>query len=303
MKCEHSEQIGIYLDGELPASESQDLERHFHECSACRQKLDLTRALIASFAVASANPIQAPAHLWNRIETQLRGPQHKPVPRLLRIFKRPVAAAGSLAILLRGANNSIAVRARVVSAAASLAILLGGAAFIGIWVNSSAQVAQATSIDYRVLLDGLPDNVDASVARFLQHYRAEPMDVSAIQQAAAPMRFNLPNELPGGFKLKQAYRLQFSHSPGFAATYRRDSEPLFVFFHTPVNKTVVGVHRQSHCDVAGRGGQCVAVGPWQLIHFTDPTTCHCLLSRIEREEDLHAVLKAVSPNFKSPPTK
>src|SRR5688572_24994217 len=99
MKCEQSEQIGIYLDGELSASESQDLERHLLECSACREEMGRVRALIANFAVASANPIQAPAHLWSRIETQLREPKRKPTPRLIRIFKRPIAAAASLAIL------------------------------------------------------------------------------------------------------------------------------------------------------------------------------------------------------------
>lgn len=275
MKCQHSEQIGIYLDGELPAPESQDLERHIQECATCQLEMEQARALIATFAVASAAQIKAPAHLWNRIETQLRAPQRKPVHRLIRIFKKPIAAA------------------------ASLAVLLSGAAFVGFWLNSSARVAQATAIDYSVLLDGLPTDVDASVARFLKHYRAETMDVTAIREMAAPMRFNLPMELPGGFKLQQAYRLQFSGSPGFAARYQRDSEPLFVFFHPPVNKTLLGVHRQSHCDVAGRGGQCVAIGPWQLIHFTDPTTCHCLLSRLDREEDLHAVLAAVSPDFKT----
>jgi hypothetical protein len=57
------------------------------------------------------------------------------------------------------------------------------------------------------------------------------------------------------------------------------------------------VHRESQCHVAGRGGQCVEIGPWQLIHFTDATTCHCLLSRLTNPDELHAVLAAVSPDF------
>jgi hypothetical protein len=64
----------------------------------------------------------------------------------------------------------------------------------------------------------------------------------------------------------------------------------------------MGVHRQSCCHVAGREGQRVEVGPWQLIHFTDPSTCHCLLSLLD-EASQAAVFAAVAPNFPSPTTQ
>jgi hypothetical protein len=49
--------------------------------------------------------------------------------------------------------------------------------------------------------------------------------------------------------------------------------------------------------VAGRPGYCVETGPWRLIHFTDPTTCHCILSKLTSDSDLKAVMAAVSPDF------
>jgi len=271
MNCNQArEQIGIYLDGELPAPQSHDLEQHIQQCDACRSELEQSRGLVTLLQQASEGHIAAPPELWDSISSRLIA-DRRPVYRIIRLFRRPIAAA------------------------ASVAVLLGAATFVAFWLSPGVRVAQATVVDYRVLLDGLAADVDESVARFLKHYGGQPMTVAAIRELAAPMHFNIPQELPGGFKLEQAYRLQFGGSPGFAARYRRDSEPLFVFFHPPVDQTLLGVHQQSHCDVAGRGGQRVEVGPWQLIHYTDPTTCHCLLSRLEREQDLHAVLAAISP--------
>jgi len=82
-----------------------------------------------------------------------------------------------------------------------------------------------------------------------------------------------------------------------AAIYRRGNEPLVVLFHPPVDLTNLGVHRQSHCVVGGRFGHKVEVGPWRLIHFTDPTTCHCLLSRLDAGPELLEVMAAIAPSF------
>ena len=59
----------------------------------------------------------------------------------------------------------------------------------------------------------------------------------------------------------------------------------------------MGIHQQSPCHVAGHGGYQVEVGPWRLIHFTDPTTCHCLISNIRNETDLHNILAIIAPAF------
>ncbi len=303
MNCQIAcENMGAYLDGELAAPAREQLEVHLSACASCAAEADRLRAVLAGLDRERVRmEAHAPPQLWAAIERRMSDSiALRPIPLWLRVFRRPLAAA------------------------ASVAVLIGAGVLFSVWVDRSVQTAQATVVDYGVLLDALPGNVDGAVERFLRHYQAEPMDADTVRKIAAPLRFNIPAELPGGFRLEQPYRLQFGHAPGFAARYRRDappspatpggstaasgsrlndSEPLFVFFHPPVDKTMLGVHRESHCDLAGRGGHRVEVGPWQLIHFTDLTTCHCLLSKLDRDEDLHAVLAAIAPDFLTRPAE
>jgi anti-sigma factor RsiW len=277
MNCQTAQtELGPLLDGELPPERAAALRQHVQECGACAEELTSLRELEA--AVRSADPAtrnaSPPSDLWTQIQGRLPS-EPAAVPKTIRLFRRPLALA------------------------ASLALLLGAGAFVAVWLNSTAQVAQAGSIDYQMLLDGLATDADASVNRFLQHYKARRMDVEAVQAEAAPFTFRLPASLPGDYKLQECYRLQFGTNRGYAARYRRaDGEPVFVFFHSPVSKTLMGVHRESHCDLA-QGSHCVEVGPWQLIHYTDPTTCHCLLSRVRDESQLRAILAAISSGLAS----
>ncbi len=175
--------------------------------------------------------------------------------------------------------------------------MFGAASTIILWTNLGAPQARATVIDYSLLLDGLTDNVDAALDRFLTHYGAVDLPPTRASVEAPRLRFRLPEELPGGYRLDRAWRLDLEGSAGIAARYRRDDEPLVVFFHAPTDQTRTGVHTESHCQVAGREGQCVTVGPWRLLHFTDPTTCHCLLSRIDSPELQRDIFAALAPDF------
>jgi hypothetical protein len=51
--------------------------------------------------------------------------------------------------------------------------------------------------------------------------------------------------------------------------------------------------------VEGREVRSVEVKPWRLVHFTDPTTCHCVLSTLDVEKELPAVFAAIAPGFKT----
>jgi len=268
--------MGAYLDGVLPEIQAEELEAHVAVCRPCSSELEKTRSLVdqLNWAAAKQQGVTAPKRLWSQIEQQLeRDGRQSKVIWLIRLFKKPLAAA------------------------ASLAILVGTGVFFAIWLSAGTGTAQAFTVDYSILLDDLAVDVDAAVMRFFDHYNAVPIDAESAQAAAGGLNFAIPPELPGGYHIEQAYRLKFGDSPGIAARYRRDQEPLVVFFHPPVEQAKLGIHRESDCQVAGRDGHQVEVGPWRLIHFTDPTTCHCLLSKLDNESDVFAVLAGIAPEF------
>ncbi|MCH8912939.1 MAG: hypothetical protein IIA33_05155, partial [Planctomycetes bacterium] len=37
------------------------------------------------------------------------------------------------------------------------------------------------------------------------------------------------------------------------------------------------------------------VGDWKLVHLTSPTTCHCVLSRLDAATELPAVMQQLAP--------
>lgn len=279
-------QIGPYIDGELGTDAVPELEAHLCACADCTAELAHCRGLVEQLAAAAQTAnLAPPAHVWSAIEQRLAG---RPAEETYSLKSAPIPERGL---------RSRAWFQRPLAAAASLAFFLGSAVTIGIWLNRSTPVVQAAAVDYSVLLDGLGAGVDEAVHSFFRHYGGREISPGDAQRAAAGLDFSLPDELPGGFRRESVHRLSFGGTTGVAACYRRQDEPLVVFFHPPANAAQMGVHRESHCHVAGREGHRVEVGPWQLLHFTDPTTCHCLLSKLPTEAEQSAVFAAVAPRF------
>jgi hypothetical protein len=75
----------------------------------------------------------------------------------------------------------------------------------------------------------------------------------------------------------------------------RDGELVGVIFHPPVLKEQFGTHDDRDCVIGKHRGHAVEVGEWSLVHVTDPTTCHCVLSRLDHERELADVLPLVAP--------
>jgi len=276
MNCDTArEMLGPYLDVELPDAQRAELEQHLQSCPGCTTELEDQRTMWSELdRLGMRSDVNAPPQLWSAIENRLDtvGPPSSQ-RRIISLFRRPMAVA------------------------ASLAVLIGAGLFVGLWLGPGTPTARASSIDYTILLDGLAEDVNAAVRRFLNHYKAEPIAREAADAAAPELSYAVPLELPGGYRLEQAYSLQFGDDPGVAATYRRGDEPIVVFFHPPVDKENLGVHRHSPCIVGGRHGQKVEVGPWRLIHFTDPTTCHCLLSKLDEGPELFEIMAQIAPKF------
>ncbi len=276
MDCQEArEKIGAYLDGELPVEQRQALHGHLDACAECSAELKYLRSMIGQLHLAARrSDVSVPRELWDHIERRTRSATTEKTPgRVLRLFRPSVALA------------------------ASVAIFVGVTTFVTVWLTSGARTAQAAQIDYSVLLDGVAADANAAFQRFLEHYQAESIRPAEAHTAAPTLSFALPAQVAGGYRREEVYRLRFGDSPGIAARYQRGQEPLIVFFHRPVSKTHVGVHTKLPCIVGGRHGDRVEVGRWQLVHFSDPTTCHCVLSTLDVGVELEAVLTAIAPDF------
>ena len=97
--------------------------------------------------------------------------------------------------------------------------------------------------------------------------------------------------------MEAVYTLRIEGNPGIAATYARNGEFLGTIFHAPVLPEHYGTHRDYDCVIGKHRGHKVEVGQWKLLHFTDPTTCHCILSKVNEQTELPAIVTAVAPGL------
>jgi hypothetical protein len=242
----------------------------------CRAKLEALRDLAAELAAPADVPV--PETLWASIERRL---DDEPQTTASRDLAKPAAHAtwfrrGPLAL-------------------AALVVLAVGLGMLGlVWMEPRAT---ASTVDFSVLLDALPRDARGAFSRFLGLYDARESSLAEARHYAPDLNFDVPEVLPGGFHVQAVYLLRFGELAGVAATYDRNGEFLGVVFHRPVNKENFGPHKDYPCAVGRHEGHKVSVGQWKLVHLMDPTTCHCVLSRLNEQGELPAVMRAITPTL------
>lgn len=271
MNC-HSvrESLGAYLDGELSVEACAPIEAHLAGCPVCTSELEIMRSVTESIAESAA--VQVPTRLWTEIERRLDYPVQRG-PKLRFRFLR--------------------VRRYALAASILIAVGLGAWAFLSL--GGDASTARASTVDFSMLLDGLPRDAVAAFERFLSRYNARPVLASEAKSSAPQLDFEIPAMLPGGFRLEKAYSLRFGDETGAAARYSHNGEFLGAIFHRPVHREEFGTHKDYECVIGQHRGHAVAVGDWKLVHVTDASTCHCVLSKLDDRSELPDVLKAVAP--------
>lgn len=273
MCCEQIErQLGRYIDYELSPVERDEVEAHLEFCSSCRAELDELRELVAGIAIPAT--VSVPGSLWPSIKQRLHPTEeassiHHPRGRL-RLRTAPWAIAAGI-------------------------VLAVGLGMFGL--SSLETTAQASTVDFGVLLDALPLDAQKAFRKFLVRYDAKPITPVAAKRIARDLNFDTPPVLPGGFKLKSVYELRIGGSKGIAASYDRDGEFLAAVFHPPMKHESFGNHENYPCVIGQHCGHKVQVGEWKLVHLTDPTTCHCLLSRLDEQSEMPAVMAAIAPKL------
>ena len=273
MNCQHViEQLGPYLDGEIPADVRATVSAHLSDCKNCQAELDSLRSLADRLAA----PVEAavPGELWTAIGQRLEAAP----PLALRTGKR---------VLVRHW-----VRRWPGAIAASILLAVG----IGVsQMTWDVPTAQASTIDFGVLLDALPVDANLAFDKFLNQYGAQESSLAAAREHAPTLSFELPEALPRGFRRETIYALQFGGHPGVAARYRRGDELLAVIFHPAVGKESFGKHQDRRCLVGRHNAHKVEVAGWKLVHLSTPQTCQCVLSRLDDNTELPQILAATAP--------
>jgi len=257
--------LGPFLDEEIPLTQRHEIQRHLEGCPDCRSEY---RSL-ADLAGQLRAPLSAPLRLWTAIAAQLPGKS----PRIFRLSRRAVAIA------------------------AVLVAAVGIGLFAWSWgLPFGASPAHAADVDFGDLLAGLPQDARLAFDRFLDMYGARVATEAEARRHGAALNFALPEQLTGGFQRQAIYVLNFGTKPGVAVRYERDGEFLAMIFHPPVLEEDYGTHEDRECVVGKHRGHAVEVGEWSLVHVTDATTCHCILSRLDPMTDLPPIVAEVVPN-------
>ncbi len=271
MTCEQArEQLGAYLDGELSADAQQGVAAHLVSCEACREELKELRLLVSE--LASAGPVTVPGALWPATEQRLGdelGPLRRPRGRWMQ--GHPFAVA------------------------AGIVLVVGLGTIMFTWPGEGVGSAEAATVNFKIILDMLPLDAEGAFRKFLVLYEAQEFPADQAREYAPHLNFGLPDTLHGGFRLGPVYGLRFGREAGIAAKYTREGEFLVAIFHPTVHKEDHGTHADYPCVIGEHCGQRVKVGEWSLVHVTVPTTCHCILSRLDEETELPPVLSALAP--------
>ena len=280
MDCERvRERLGAYLDDEVSEDVRRDVETHLRTCPDCTSELESLEGVAKVFG--PQEPVVVPDGLWSAIEQRLDGDtqqetQHSPRRTKFRFLRSPLTAAAS-------------------------ALFAVGIGLVAITLlQGTTPRASASTVDFGVLLDALPLDAQKALRKFLTRYAANEIRPYTAHNRAPDLDFEVPETLPGGFHRKAVYALRLGDAPGIAAEYYRDDgEFLAALFHPPVQQEDFGTHRDRPCVIGQHRGHTVEVGQWRLVHLTDPTTCHCVLSRLDLEREVPAVMAAVAPRSKA----
>jgi anti-sigma factor RsiW len=161
--------LSEYVDGELPADERLDLDRHLEVCADCRVAvMDVRRVRDLAGALVDAEP---PRDLWAGIEARIGGPARVlPLQRRWVLTLPQLAAAAALMIVVGAGGAALALRATgTPEAAGPVAVMrpVGDATLIPVAVVGGASFDQAVTSLGRVLAEHR-DRLDPETVRVLE---------------------------------------------------------------------------------------------------------------------------------------
>jgi anti-sigma factor RsiW len=177
MHTEFTDQLSVYLDGELPAEHRAALEAHLASCVACRGVLDDLKAIVTA---APSYEGSLPDHdLWPAIRNAIDESREVTLPapvrtRRARVFSLPQLVAASVAFaVLTGGGVYAALRywtpvaPPAPSPAVQAATPAPGLAVIPAGARASEVYREAIGDLERVLVEGR-DRLDPATLRVIE---------------------------------------------------------------------------------------------------------------------------------------
>ncbi|NUO82987.1 zf-HC2 domain-containing protein [candidate division KSB1 bacterium] len=223
--------LALYIDGELPHNESEEMRQHLESCAACGQKLADICACRELIKAGRTPQVIPTAKLWQSI---------------VKATAVSVPGRVSLGRFFFTTNSSVLRW----SVAGVLLVLLG----LALWKkNPSSERSIATRaaavIDYGIFLDDLRH--DASEAKFHKRYPAQIVKLAEAQQAIA---FPLAaiSALPDSFQLDCVRVLECSGQKCVQFTCSKAGKAINIFQHALGQPWTMGqyaVTRTPICNV------------------------------------------------------
>lgn len=214
--------LSAYIDGELAELERLGIKRHLESCVGCRRELELLSEA-SSFLREEARSVPAPP-AWEAVRSALVASSRlRPTRERWLGFDRAIAASIGLLAL------------------AALLFFVAGSEQSPDGERAAADLEQP-----RLQLAGLP-----GLERFLADHRAEEVKTTALggRVGFSPQ---VPEELPGGFRLQRAYVVQDSCGAGICLIYRRGDALVTLVQHPPSHPVSWRSAALEDCTVAGR---------------------------------------------------
>lgn len=202
--------LAAYLDGELPAAETQAVARHVAACGMCRSALDEMK--VAQRAVQDLPHPEGREGLWQRVEAELDA---VPQRRHAVVRGRPRIVVAAAAVLL----------------VASVAFLAWGLRGGQEDASTLPVVSALAPLDLGVYLSTL--DRAGRVPTLPAAYRQRPMSgEEALHTVARSVELDM-NALPPTLTFEQAYLIEKEGGPdGFRFAqliYRHEGRPVLVF--------------------------------------------------------------------------
>jgi hypothetical protein len=276
MSCnEVQEHLGAYLDEELPDDLREKVARHLSDCARCRAELDAWKRVTGTMREPAS--VEPPAALWGAIRQRMDTPRASFAPAYRRAW---LAAA---VILLAAGLGLYSLMPRQSAG------------------PKSAEAAAAGVVDLGVLIDRLPQGIDAAWAAMVERYAARPVQPDELSILGRDLGGEPPRQLPGGLTLERAYQFSVDGHTALVARYEHDKDVLVTLFYPPGVEHRYRGHHEG--DVSGRPA---APGGWRIVSVSDhqgcrcgpvcdcPATCRCVVTTLQDQEQLDAVLVALA---------
>jgi anti-sigma factor RsiW len=293
MICQQTKaRLGELLDGELAAERRVGIERHLRECPDCRAAYNSLREL--------ADALGRSGREWPATGGQ-PAPQTRavtpPVEEIWSAIERRLDDEPAAPCTERN-RQPAPIRFphwRALASAAALALAIG----LG-WVllsNPATSVAYAGQIDFRPLLERANGDIKAGIDALLAAHGGRPVTRS---EAAAQMRIRIhaAERLPHGLVLQAMYMLSLGRDhTSLALHYQGPAGQLLLLQCPPGVRRNYGGPECLPCRIGSTDGHITRMGPLRLVHFESENVCVCVVSTLDENSELPAVLDAVRIEF------